>query len=371
MDEKATPLVSPDDHEAFLVGMASTVLRNWRMVFVLPFVLAIVVGIWSLTRDRMYAATAAFVPQTAESRASGGAAALAQQFGFSLGSERPGQNPQFYVDLLRSRTLLREAVEAKYSLTDRDGAAWEGTLIEYWEFDRRRGALPPWRRASEELRSSVSPLVTRETGVVRMAVSVDHPLLAEQIAGKLLALLNQRNVELRQTRALEEVRFISGRMEEASAELVRAESALQNFLKRNREFRNSPELLFEHERLQRELLMRQEVYTALLQSQEQARIDGVRDTPLFTVLDDPAGTAEPLSRGTVKKSLVAFLIGVILSIGAAVVAEFGRRRRESGDPAFREFQDVARSAWHDARHPGRWVRRRSDRSPRSDHSVAQ
>lgn len=154
------------------------------------------------------------MPQVAEGGGVGGAAALAQQFGVSLGTDPPGQSPQFYVDLLRSRTLLREPVEWEYHVPNDVGRTWRGSLIQYWELEDEVGPRSPWRRATEILSDAISASVSRETGVVRLTVSSSHPALVEQIAGRLLDLLNEFNLEVRQGRALEEGRFIGGRLTE-------------------------------------------------------------------------------------------------------------------------------------------------------------
>ncbi|MEX0907122.1 MAG: GNVR domain-containing protein [Gemmatimonadota bacterium] len=360
------PAYTADEDEISLVEIANVILRNWRLIVVLPLLIALVVGIWSLSGDRSYAASASFMSQGGEGRGTGGAAALAQQFGLSLGADRPGESPQFYVDLLKSRTVLRQAAESVYEIPTDAGRVWRGTLVEYWEFDQDLGPVPPWRRATESLEKNISASVGRETGVIRLTVSTDHPVLSERIAERLLVLLNEYNLEVRQTRAQEEGRFIGGRITEAQAELLAAEGALQEFLQQNREFGNSPELVFEHERLQRRVMMRQEVYTSLLRSQEQARIDAVRDVPLFTVIDHPAGTAEPEGRGTIMRAMLAFILGLMLAVIAAFVLEFARRSRESEDPQLREFQGLTRQAWHDLRHPRQWLRQREEEAPASD-----
>lgn len=366
MNNATDPAAHPSgEGEISLVEIGNAVLRNWRVIVTLPVLLALAAGVWSLRLDRTYAASASFMPQVAEGRSVGGAAALAQQFGVSLGTSSSGQSPQFYVDLLGSRTLLRQAVEGEYHLPASEGQAWVGTLVQYWDLDEQGGPFPAWRRATERLSNAISASVNRETGVVQLRVSSVHPVLSEQIAGRLLELLNQFNLEVRQSRAQEEGRFISGRMSEAQTELLAAEEALQGFLRQNREFGNSPELTFEHERLQRQVTMRQEVYTSLLRSQEQARIDAVRDTPLFTVIDQPAGTAEPEGRGTVLRAILAFMLGLMLAILVAFLVEFGRRSRETEDPHYREFRDLAQEAWHDVRHPGRWMRRGEKEVPPS------
>ena len=177
------------------------------------------------------------------------------------------------------------------------------------------------------------------------------------MTAKLLELLNDYNLEARQTRAREESRFISGRMTEAQGEVRAAEDALERFLRQNRDFRNSPELTFQHDRLQRQVTARQEVYASLLRAQEQARIDGMRDTPVLQIIDAPAGTSQPQSRKVVLRTLVAFMLGLVLSLAFATIREAGRRGRLSNDPHYREFEDLVHRTWSDLRHPRRWVGR--------------
>jgi uncharacterized protein involved in exopolysaccharide biosynthesis len=351
-------LVPPsDDEEISLLGAANTLLRNWRVVVGLPLVLALVVGMWAVSQERMYAATASFVPEAAESR-SGGAAALAQQFGVSLGGEQRGRSPQFYADLLRSPAILRPLVETEYRLPGQNGAIEQGTLIELLEISTASARRPSWRLAADEVLKKMSASVTRETGVIHVQVQSHHPGLAEQVAERLLGLLHEFNTEARQHRAQEEGRFIAERMADAQAEVLASEGALQDFLRHNREFRNSPELVFEHDRLQRQVAMRQEVFTSLLRAGEEARIDGVRDTPLLTVIDHPAGSALPQGRGTVRLSLLAFLLGLMVAVFVAFVRDSNRRSREAGDPHYREFEGLARQTWDELRRPARWLRRK-------------
>jgi uncharacterized protein involved in exopolysaccharide biosynthesis len=358
--------IPPGQDEVSLVEFANTVLRHWRIILVIPSAFAVIVFSWTITRERSYSASASFVPQVADTRGMGGAAALAQQFGVNLGSERPGQSPQFYVELLRSPTLLREVVRTEFQLPSGGGPPVQHTLIQHWDLEEgwRRS---PSQRAVEMLRDRISASVNRETGIVRIAVSSEDPHLSEQIVDQLLYLLNEYNLSVRQDRAREEGRFIEGRIAESQRELIAAEEALQHFLSHNRDFRNSPELTFEHDRLQRQVMMRQEVYSSLLRSQEQARIDAVRDTPLFTVIDHPSGSAEPEGRGTVGRVVLAILVGLMLAVLTAYLVEFARRRREAEDPNYREMQTLAREAWEDARHPGRWMRGRRKAVAARDH----
>jgi uncharacterized protein involved in exopolysaccharide biosynthesis len=352
------PRVIAEGGEISLVEIGNALLRNWRIVAGLPLAFAFLLGLWSLTQERMYVASASFLPEAPERRTAGGAAALAQQFGVAVSTDRPGQSPQFYVDLLRSQALLRQAVESEYPMGGRDGGEGHSTLIELYEVAEPRGTIPPWRRATQRLRSDIAPTITRETGVVRFTVAAFDAALAEHIATRLVELLNAFNTDVRQGRAQEEVRFIGSRLAEVQAELLAAETAMQEFLRQNRVWEGAPELRFEHDRLDHQVRMRQEIYTSLLRSQEQARIDAVRDTPLLTVIDHPIGTAEPQGRGTVVRVILAFIIGLVIAVLIALVAEFTRRGRAAGDPHYQELQGLAQQTWDEIRHPSSWVRRR-------------
>jgi uncharacterized protein involved in exopolysaccharide biosynthesis len=336
-----------------MVEMVSTLLRAWRLVVILPLLLALGVGALTLTSDRMYEASASFLPQVSEGRAPSGAAALAQQLGMNIGGDAGTQSPQFYADVLQSLVVLRQVVESTYEVRTRQGEVRQGTLVDFYEVDAETGLLPPWRLAVEELRRNLSSSVTG-TGVVQLRVVAAEPELAEQVAERILELLNDFNMEMRQVRAQEETRFIASRVEAARGELRTAEDAVQTFLNRNHQYRNAPALLFEFERLQRQMVIRQDVYTSLLRAHEQSRLDAIRDTPVLTLLDHPAGTAEPQSRGTVVRTLLAFMLGLTLAVLIAFGRELLLRSREN-DPRSWELERVAHDAPSDSRSATRWV----------------
>jgi uncharacterized protein involved in exopolysaccharide biosynthesis len=358
------PNAGSSDDAVSVLEIGAAMLRHWRMVLLLPLTLAIAAGIWSVTRERTYVATASLIQKGGDSRAGGGAAALAQQFGVSIGGTQSNESPMFFMDLLRSKALLRKTVEATYDIKGETGP-WRGTLIQYWHVEAD-GTVPAWLSATGRLRDAVQPVVNRETGVLTFTVSTTNPELSEQVAGKLLELLNDFNLEVRQGRALDEGRFIGGRASEAEKKLVAAEVALRDFLRSNRQYQSSPELVLEHDRLERTVMMRQEVYTSALRSQEQASIDAVRDTPLFTVIDPPAGSSMPMSRGTVTKAMSGFVVGLLLSLLLAVTQDLMKRRKVSANPQSEEIRRLVRQLRADLLRPSRWFGRRQGSAESSD-----
>lgn len=346
------------ESEISLIEILNAILRHWRTVVVLPLLFASAFGVKALMQQRVFFATASFVPQAGESRTLGGAAVLAQQFGISLGGDRSGQSPQFYEDLLRTRTILRRAVESEYQLPSAGGSRQPGTLIDYWKISEQDvPGMPTWRRAADRLRSAISTNVRRETGVIELTVTTADANVAEQIASRLLRLLDDYHLEVRQARAREEGRFVSSRLEDVRRDVGLYERAVERFLRQNRDFRNSPELTFEHDRLQRLVLVQHEVYATLLTAQEQAQMDGMRDTPILQIIDAPGGSTQAASRKVALRAVIGFMLGLILAIASALLREAARNGRQGRDPKYREFENLVRGVLSDLKAPKRWVAR--------------
>ena len=138
----------------------------------------------------------------------------------------------------------------------------------------------------------------QKTGVVELEVTAGNPGLAQEINQRLIDLVNEFNLRTRQSQAANERAFTERRLEEVRQELRATEDGLQSFLQRNRDYTNSPALTFQVERLQREVSMRQEVFTTLAQEFQQAKIEEVRDTPVITVVEAPSLRSVPIPGGS-------------------------------------------------------------------------
>ena len=125
---------------------------------------------------------------------------------------------------------------------------------------------------------------------MQVQITTRSPALSMGIATRLLVLIDRFNQQARQRKALDEERFTQDRLRELRAELNRAEDALTDFRSRNR-IREAPELQREEERLDRDVTMRQQVFTNIAQLYEQVRLDAVRDVPVITVVEPPATPA--------------------------------------------------------------------------------
>ena len=334
-------------------ALFSDVLR--RRVWVVRAVLVTVVAAVLLTvlRPRTYTSSATFLPQSR--RGGSSLSGLAAQLGLSVPNGDAMQSPQFYVDLLRSRPILHAAVDTRYAFTTDSGAV-HGTLADVYAVPAGR---PAARRdaAARRLSDDMEVTSSTRTGVITLKVEARDPQLAQQVVARLIALLNEYNVRTRKSQATAERAFTEQRLDDARAELRRAENRLQDFLVQNREFRRAPTLAFDYDRLSRDLSFRQQTYAALAQAYEQARIEEVRDTPVISVVEEPELPIRPDPRGTVRNVLLGTFAGLLLGALAAIVAAHLDRLRASRSADFLEFSRLRGETVRGLRYPHRAIAR--------------
>jgi uncharacterized protein involved in exopolysaccharide biosynthesis len=324
------PTIQPwgDPGGVSLRAALDTVMRRRRLVGGLALSACVLVLGASLIGSRSYTCSTTFMPTAPQGKLSmlGG---LAAQFGLSVPSD-PGASPAFYVLLLQSRELLRSAVRTTYDVPAK-GQPTRTTLVEWYDppgdtpAEREEAAIV---RLGKELRAAVDG----ETGTVELKVRTGSPLLSLEITRRLMDLVSEFNLQKRQSQAAAERKFVEGRVQEVMNRLAAAEQRLQAFLQHNRDYRNSPPLLFEYDRLLRDVTMQQQVYTSLSQAFEQARIDEVRNTPVLTLVDPPTLPAQPDRRWLLVKGLLALLMGGLVGAFIALARDFLSRDPQISRP---------------------------------------
>lgn len=336
--------------EVSLLDAFNVLLRNRRLIagFVLAAMLISVVV--TLLTDRTYTSGAAFVT---ESRAGGtDLASVAAQFGFNLRSPQGERPPQFYANLLESRTILNEVLLHEYRTS---GDERPRNLLSTFELEEGDPALRQ-KKGLELLADAIRSDVDRETGVVRFHVTMPSAALSQAVSAQLLESIMRFNVESRQARAREERTFIESRLSSAEDDLRAAQQRLAEFLQSNRDFQGSAQKRFEYDNLNTAVMLQRQLYSSLAEALEQARIAEVQSTPLVTVVDQPYTPAEPDSRGGLVRLILASMLGLFLAMVLAFWREFtDNQPTEEGSVV--EFRRLRREALNDLRRPWRALRR--------------
>jgi len=325
----------PEDEISLWEVLAVLLRRRGTIIATTVFVAAAAIALTLLRPDK-YTTEASFRPQGSDGSASE-LMALASQFGVRIpgGGGAEELTPAFYAELLASREILYQVASRDFEV---EGVG-RASLADLFEIERDTEDLR-LEEAIERLRENVVTIQTgRETGIVTVEVETEWPDLSQEIAERLLDEIARFNLLTRQSQAAAERVFIEERVDSARSALLSAESAMQAFLQANRQWENSPDLTFQHDRLERDITLRQQVYTTLVQSFEQARISEVRDTPVITVLQPPFFPPGPDERRLVLVTALGLVLGGMAGVVLAFVVE-AVKSPAPGDPAREDFRQT-------------------------------
>lgn len=327
------PPTSQSERAFSLIALGTILLRYRRRIILCGAVGGLIGLSIGLLTTRQYKTTTIFIPEGADEAASGLALA-ASQFGIRLPANDATWGPAVYVELVRSRTLLQDLLVDTLTVLEEGGR--RAVLLDLL---RIRGKSPARRMelGVDALKKIVRASEDKRLGAVRLSITTKWPSVSLAIASWLVTRVDRFNVETRRSQATAERQFVEAQVQEAQRTLRESEDHLQTFLQRNRLLGNSPELAFQKERLQRDVELRRQVYTALVQKRDEARIREVRDTPVITVLEQPQLPARGEKRGTVQKALLGGFLGGLIALVTGLASRRLATVGSSGDEEAREF----------------------------------
>jgi uncharacterized protein involved in exopolysaccharide biosynthesis len=337
MPQTKEPARHIDDTEPSLLEILTLLLAHWRILVAVPIVSAGVAAATSLVLPPYYTATTSFLP---ESRSEGssvpvGVAGLAAQIGIG-GLSEGSDSPEFYAQVLESRTLRDALLEEGVTVQGSDGVQTTASVLDLLQIEGDSDT-ERLERGRRELEGMISVSADRDTRIVFTKVESRNAALSAEIANRIVQLLGAFNLTNRQSQSRARRVFAEERVGEAENELIQTEDALQIFLEGNRDFGNSPELQVQYERLQRQVTIKQEVLVSLLRQYEESRIEEVNDTPVITVIDEavpPAERSRPHRRTMV---LAGGVLGGMLIVVIIFVRSYVERSKKNRDPAYREY----------------------------------
>lgn len=302
--------IEQQDMQVELAQVLKFFRERWRTLALYVTVIPAVVTIISLLLPRTYTSSASLLPQNSTALP-GSLSGLAGQFGLRVPGDDPTQSPDFYKALIESDGFLRRLVSD--TLPDTDGSA-DATAGTYADLYNLRASTPARRelKAIEHLKKRIAVRLGLKSGIVTVSVSARDPKTALTLTARSVSELETFNLVTRQSQAGAQRRFLEQRLESTRTEVRSSERSLETFLVRNRNYRDSPQLLFEFERLSRELRMREELLINLQQAFEQAKMDEIRNTPVVTIVEAPVLPPKADSRRLALKLIISFVLSMIV-----------------------------------------------------------
>ena len=322
MNRAEVPVFVANTDQISVMAVGRAIMRSRTLILVTALVVGAAGFAHAVLRRTTYTATAWFRPQLQQSQ-SQSIAGLASQFGLVLPTGGSGMTPQAYADLALAREVLRPVSLSSYSYHDRGGII-TGTLVDMYS---------PGRAPFEQRVDGTVGLLTKQvntavskTGAVALHVATAHAELSKEIASSIIDQIDSLNLRTQQSRATPEREFIEQRLAVAEGDLHQAEDRLAAFLEANRQA-GTPQLQLDRDRLSRDVTMRQDLYTSLVEAYQRARIDEVRDMPAITVLENAELPYAPDSRRIGSTTGLAIVLGLVLGLFLAFMRDTWRNLR--------------------------------------------
>ena len=156
--------------------------------------------------------------------------------------------------------------------------------------------------------------------------------------------LERFNFETRRSAASERREFAARELVRARNELADAEATMRSFLEANRAGLESPRLNFQRQQHQRRIEVLNELYGRLARELQEAKVDEVRDTPVFTVVQQPEPPVYRDFPRRTRMTLAGGLMGGAAAILWIVLAASARSARQLDPAAFAALHGLRRRA---------------------------
>jgi len=280
----------------------------------------------------------AFTPSGSGANASSTLSGLAAQFGVTLPSSGSTLNADYFATLVQTKPFLLPIVTRPYDVVV-DGKPVTKTFAQLNDIDEDTPARTLDAALTTLINDQLTITTTSSSNLVTVAIQTKWPDLSVQMGQRLVAAVDSFSAALQRRKLEAELRFVQERIDSSQADVRVAENALQRFLLTNRAYASDPILQFEYDRLQRDVALRQSVYTSLRQSYEQTRIEVSRDTPTVTVVQAPVPPLVPDKKHLLLKVLIGLIAGGMLGVGLAIALEIIRRTPRNSR-GFAEFQTL-------------------------------
>lgn len=228
-------------------------------------------------------------------------------------------------DIVKSRMLSEKIVS---HLWDIDGYDKKITLADYFD-DLKNISRPEDIDTDEEIErwtkirmqsyseylseKRITVAENKQTNLVTVYVFMEQPKLSMDVANYISLFVTKWVNDIQMRTVNENLVFIKERLDIVNRELENSENELKKFKETNRSILNSPDLQLELSRLQRQVLIKQEVYITLIKQKEISQIESNKSFDVVQILDTAIEKTKPFKPGKIQILAGAVLFPLIFS----------------------------------------------------------
>lgn len=224
-----------------------------------------------------------------------------------------GQAPvsKLYPMIIKSARILKEVIYSKYATSQSPDSL---NLIRFWEL-KGNTESERFELALKVLQSRMDVSFDNRLGTLILKVEMEQPNLAADVANRVTSELDMYTRTKRRTSVTLQREFIQQRMTEVEGALKTAENALKTFRENNRRVSDSPQLLLEQARHERELQINSTIYIELKKQIEIAKIEEIKNIPIINVLDE---ARVPIRRSSPQRVFTVVLVFFVSLVGSSI-----------------------------------------------------
>jgi len=309
--ERGTP-------EAF-VDLLGLLLVRWRFMALATLLGVLLGGAYALLAPRTYQAKSTLLPRWEDTQL-GLLGSVMEMTGLPV----PAQpvNEGLYSKILCSNTVLARLATRPWPSSGGGAPKSLYELLDVDVSDEADRSVAEWQLFRKLSRDVLSLSRDKATGYMEVRATVrGDPVLAASLANAAVEELDRFNVELATTRAGSQFAFLTERLTEALQDLNIREVALTEFVKNNRAYGDSPLLLQQHRRLEREVEAATTVWVELRRQVELSKLEHQKNLSSIDVLDSAIPPTRPLKPNAV----LDILLGACLGFSGAALRTFVRQ----------------------------------------------
>lgn len=304
-----------------LVDILLIPARHIKIIIIIPFILSFFMFI-----HLKYFAVSEYESSSKIMSSSGGsrvspAAGLAAQFGINL--QTGDSEPQWvYKDIIKSRTIAHKMLNRKFD-TSKFGP--QKPLIQILTYGNQKpqvGMDTLKIIAVKKLLGMIQISENKSTGIHTLTLTTNEPKFSFDLNSAIISVLDVHQKNYNKAKTSDTRKFIEERITSTEKQLQITEETLKDFRGRNRRIQNSPGLLLEQERLEREVSVLLGVYTTLKQQLETAKINEVKESDYVIVIDPPQVSLSPIRPQKISILFITGLSGIVLGIFFAFTMEY-------------------------------------------------
>ncbi|MBA65347.1 MAG: hypothetical protein CMG55_06075 [Candidatus Marinimicrobia bacterium] len=301
----------------FITEVFEIIAQDIKLIIIVPIIIIIfsIINIQFYTKP-IYVSTSKIVSSGASNSGVSQAVGLAAQFGISLGGSQSGPK-WIYSEMVNSRDIAKKMLARTINIekNQKPRSLYEIILKENINnTDKEKLDF----MAYEALMDMIEISEDQRTGIITLNVKSYDKHLAYQLNKIIIEELDNHQREYNSSLTARGRNFIEERIIQTEKELNLAEEDLKKFRESNRRIENSPGLLLDQQRLDREVLVLTGVFTTLKQQLETTKIEQVKESDYVIIINPPN---IPLYYTSPRKRQYVVLAG-LYGIGFALFLSF-------------------------------------------------